>query len=185
MTTGRCWSKADCAKALAMLAEGKSNIDVAEHFGVTRHAVNVKLHRLRYPEQRKMHETTRKAKALAEKQARPAKQHPWQRNGERWTDEENAELVLRKDRGENFFDIGLVLNRTNWSCKVQYHSLKRGTASKPGEIAATQRTTREAANELIHEIKAQPLRYASPFAEMLGEPPIGRSALDQKRMAAT
>lgn len=181
MTSGRCWSKADCAKALAMLAAGKQNTDIAEYFGVTRHAANVKLHRLRHPEQRKMRA---RAAAAAAKQARPAtvKIAPWQRNGVRWTEEENAELIARKDRGEIFTAIGIILNRTQWSCKVRYHALKRGTAATPGEVTVTQRTTREEGNERIHEVRCEMLRYASPFGELLGEPPIGRSALDRKRM---
>jgi hypothetical protein len=179
MTTRIRWTKEKNAKLLAMKAEGVPNKDIAEYFGITAHAVNVKCQRLRNPN---LHQLRPRAPSSTT----PARRSPataWKRNGERWTDEENAELVARKDRGENFSDIGIVLNRTLWSCKVQYHALKRGTAATPGEVAATQRTNREAVNSRIHEVRCETLHYASPFSEMLGEPPIGRRAINKREIA--
>jgi hypothetical protein len=168
------WTTERRAKLVAMRDEGKKFGEIAEYFDITAHAVNVMYNRLRYPRAPKP-----KPKPSTSN-AGTTRGEAWKRNGERWTDEENAELVLRKDRGENFSAIGVALNRTQWSCKVQYHALKRGTAATPGELATTARTTREACNERIHEVRCEVLRYASPFGELLGEPPIGRSALDKR-----
>ena len=178
LTPGRRWSREDCEQLLAMKAEKKTCAEIARHFGVSEKAVIARYAREIHPEwysnqSHKKQDDPRSTATAA-----------WTRNGHRWTDEENATLVERRDRGDTFTDIGIIINRTNWACKIQYHALKRGTAATPGEVLATQRTTRETVNERIHEVRCEVLRYANPFGELLGEPPIGRSALDRKRMGA-
>ena len=164
------WTQQRTCKLLALKAEGKSTSYIAETFNTTPKAIRATLERI---EMRK-----RRAERPA---VHPSLKQSWHRNGERWSDEENAELNRRKARGESFAHIGYALNRTQWSCKIQYHSLRRGTAATPGVKTATAATVRQDANERIQQVRTEPLRYASPFSEMLGEPPIGRRAIDQKR----
>jgi hypothetical protein len=105
----------------------------------------------------------------------------------RWTAAENADLIDRHDRLRQPFDeIALEIGRSPWGCKQQYHALKRGTAApsvEAGKSGETKKTHREAMTERAQQALHKPLRYASPFGELLGEPPIGRSALDKKQQA--
>lgn len=99
------------------------------------------------------------------------------RRGERWSDEENAELIAAGDKGEEWGDVGIRLHRTRWACKVQYHALKRDPAPiKP----SYSRLARQHATALAKEIRDTRPQHRSITAEFFGDPLPGRSALDQR-----
>jgi hypothetical protein len=101
-----------------------------------------------------------------------------ERRGERWTNEENAELIAAGDKRQEWDDIGIRLKRTRWACKVQYHFLKRGGAPVK---ASVQRVTRQNATAFAKEIRDTLPQYDSITAAFFGDPLPGRSALDQMR----
>jgi hypothetical protein len=108
---------------------------------------------------------------------RPEKVEPQRR----WSEAENQTLLRRADAGERFETIARDLYRTRWACIIQHKVLKaRAPASLAGRRPSV-RTVREGYRFLAEEARSAPaLRYASPYGELLGEPPIGRSALDKK-----
>lgn len=150
------WNEKQCAELLSLRAEKKTFVEIGNHFGISRVAACVKWQRLMHPER---HGRTR------------------------WSAEENAELEKQRDKGVSFEAIADSLGRTPFGCKIQYHALKRGKARSTDwtRQEAAKKTVRETMIERAEEVRFQPLRYATPFSEMLGEPAIGRSALDQKK----
>lgn len=84
-----------------------------------------------------------------------------------WTEDEIATLVRMKSTGADVATIAKHLGRT-------YQS----TANKASSYVSV-----TVAKEPAPERPPAP-RYASRMAIMMGDPPIGRSALDQKRASA-
>jgi hypothetical protein len=177
MTTKR-WRKEDAALLLAMKRQKVSRRKIAKHFGVTIHACDMKVVRLR---------AAAKAAANGERPKRqPAGQSRPERRTQpapvRWSQAENDELVRRADAGEPFESIGADLGRTRWACKVHYHAIKRGTAATidapPVGKKATQRQEAAAAARHARESAQQ---HQTLTAELFGDPLPGRSALDRLR----
>lgn len=178
------WTKAEEIDLMAQKANGETDKYLAAHFNTTRAAVANKYERLLA--KTRDAELTRKAyagKPQKQKSEPRAVTQAYQRNGARWTPEDNATLVSDADAGIDFADIGIKLNRTRWACKVQYGCLKRGTSSRGvpiGLTIPTKKTTRELALEAAAQVRKHPVSYDSLTSEFFKDPPPGRSALDRK-----
>jgi hypothetical protein len=103
------------------------------------------------------------------------------RKGELWTDAENTKLLAAGDKGEQWGEIGLRLNRTGTACKVQYNTLKRRERGEAKHVSV-QRIRRLEATALAKEIRETRPQHRSITAEFFGDPLPGRSALDQRRV---
>lgn len=168
------WSRQEAAELLAMKAAKVRGCEIAAHFGVSERAVKMKYAHLRGLALRPPRPEPAPRQPIAS--AKPARPRlPWECNGERWNEPENADLVASGDRGEDFGATGQRLGRTRWACKVQYDSLKRNVAR-----AGTKRGNREAMNRVAQQVRAAPVAVRTLTAELLGDPLPGRSALDQR-----
>lgn len=174
--TRKRWSNEDRDLFLRMKADRKSGSQIAKHFGVSKHAVDHFYARLIHPEI--------KLKRRDEK-PRPtvlAKKLPWQRSGERWTEDESSELVARIDKGEDVGEIAVLINRTRWACVVQYNALKRGKAQPAADDMRTTRTNREKMDQARQLVLQNRVEHQSLTAAFFGDPLPGRSALDRMRV---
>jgi len=98
-----------------------------------------------------------------------------------WSMEEVAELVrLREMAGLNFNAIDKILNRRRGSAVVKYQTLQLGP--DPQHVSETGGRVHVTPKEQA-EFKALKLAQnrQSDISRLLGEPPPGYSALDQKR----
>lgn len=172
------WSKEDAELLLAMKRQKVARRKIAAHFGVTVHACDMKVVKLR---------AAAKAAANGERPKRqPAGQSRPERRTQpapvRWSQAENDELVRRADARETFEAIGAALGRTRWACKVHYHAIKRGTAAAiaapPARKKATQRQEATAAARQFRETAPY---HSTLTAAFCGDPLPGRSALDRLR----
>lgn len=172
------WTKEECDHLIELKQQTNPKLtgdQIADRLGRSRKAVTEKYSKICY--EMANGPTRRKPR----KPRDPSKSQPaYERNDERWTEEENTDLVRRADAGESYQEIGRVLNRTGWACKAQYGILKRGGTARLNQIDLARQADREAREEAIRQARAawQP---QSITAWLLGDPRPGRSALDQKR----
>jgi hypothetical protein len=187
------WTQDQCDLLFSMRKEGKSRAEIAAAIGVSIGSADVKYNKLK---------TARAARArlaaagvvVSEGDVRPsgrrdAKGAP----SPRWSVEHNLYLIAETERGVPFETIGQAINRTRWACKVQYSALKsgraRGVAAKtPPASAPAGQPTQPPTARLMHtsalvtdaELRSR-IQSQGITAGLLGDPPAGRSALDQKR----
>lgn len=168
------WRKEQTDKLLEMKLAKIPTSKIASYFGISISAVANRYARITRPEMR-LKEYAGKSKFS------PAKPVivtlAWQRNGEAWSEEETAKLLALIAAGKSFPAASVELQRTTWACKNQFYLLRRGT-DKP---VSTKRTSRQIADIAAAEARASLAIERCPIAEMLGEPPPGRSALDRIR----
>ena len=181
----RHWSREDCFTLLKLdsASPRPTHQALGERFGVTAHAVAMKLVKLRRGE------SLPKASAApypAKPSAAPRPELPHQtkmqihRRSQAWTSALDKIVLERCTPG----DVGIFrkvaddIGRTYHATRQRFYTLKRLAQNLPEH--PTVKTVRQSMDERVI-VAGAPLRYASPFAELLGEPPIGRSALDQKR----
>lgn len=161
------WPLEKYEKALALRATGICNREIAERLGVTLGALNMKLYNMRRAAQ-------------------------FQSNG--WSAADDDLLIdLHGVRKLEWRAIAPYFRgRSTVECRDRYHYL---TKARDKETTPRVRLRERKADGRIHYTAqdlaliqqqriAEPLRYASPFSEMLGEPPIGRRAIDRKPTGA-
>ena len=200
----RRWSDQDCRDLRAMKLENVSNRQIAAHFGVSVHAVLVKWHKLRSPEE--------KAEAArARLQGRKPVRHNWGPNTQ-WTLPRRAQLARLYDAAKrkkqfSWPEIAAVMGSSVASCQqtMYYIRKERGTATtyhlavdspppssieprpapppKPqpasaGSVLSSHVGTARLA--MMAEITAR-ISLQGATAGLMGDPPPGRSALDQRR----
>lgn len=103
----------------------------------------------------------------------------------RWTVEEDAQLLHLRDVERKFFtEIDATLNKSRHSSGDRYKILARRRGDVPAK--PPNKTSRTLLRDTIrvHEVARVTAGHASITAAFFGDPPPGRSALDQKRMAA-
>ena len=109
------------------------------------------------------------AVAAQKKYYRLTDQRPRARN-QKWSAEEDA-VIRSHARGKDLTDHTLP-GRSGFACRIRFcHLTKR---------ASRENLPRLTALHIQHQRKLRPLVYRTPYGEQLGEPPIGRSALDHK-----
>ena len=180
----RHWSREDCLLLLELdsAKPRPTHQALADRFGgLTAHAVAMKLVKLRQGQ------TIPKARPPQPEKlpAKPKPEIPFHtkmqihRTSRSWAPAEDAKVLARCPEGEDAIHaLTIELGRTYYAIRQRYHNLKKSagkTAPDGRKTVVMQATAAQATASRMA------LRYASPFGEMLGEPPIGRSALDQKR----
>jgi hypothetical protein len=103
-------------------------------------------------------------------------------SGRRWTADEDARLVhLHEVQGWFLNAIDVELGRPNKSSSERYRLLKRRCGSEPDK--PPRRSSRTLLRDAIRAHEAARARggNASIPEMVLGDPPPGRSALDQRR----
>lgn len=187
------WTQLQCDLLFSMRKDGKSRAEIAAAIGVSIGSADVKYNKLK---------SARAARAklaavgvvVSEGDVRPSgRRHARGKPSPRWSVEHNLYLIAETERSVPFETIGQAINRTRWACKVQYHALKsgraRGVAAKtPPAAAPAGRPTQPPTARLMHtsalvtdaELRSR-IQSQGITAGLLGDPPPGRSALDQLR----
>ena len=168
------WRKEQTDKLLEMKRARIPAREIASYFGISISAVANRYARITRPESR-LKEYAGKSRCSPTKPVTVTL--AWQRNGEAWSEEETVKLLALIAAGSSFPSAAIDLQRTTWACKNQFYLLRRGT-EKP---LHTKRTSRQIADIAAAEARASRSIERCPIAEMLGEPPPGRSALDRMR----
>lgn len=105
------------------------------------------------------------------------------RNYRRWTAEEDARLLHLHDvKGWFFNAIDVELGRVNKASSDRYKRLmgQRGNVPRQPRTKTSRTVLRDAIR--ADDIARASAGHTSITAMLLGDPPPGRSALDQKRM---
>lgn len=109
-----------------------------------------------------------------------------------WTESENAYLLKTCGPRSSISDhewpaiaAGMGTKRTPAGCKQQFHKLRRAARGIVPKARIRRRKTEIIAGMQAPLAPHQMPQHASPIAAMLGEPPLGRSALDQMRAVLT
>lgn len=121
----------------------------------------------------------------------------------RWTDEETERLLdLMKTHGRDFKTIGKIMGRTHQSAEHRWRWINMPVDQLDGRKrrenarkAVIRQTTKGTKHDLLvrklivpdHVIAEQVRRMSAPLtisAFVLGDPPLGYSALDRKREGA-
>lgn len=122
----------------------------------------------------------------------------------RWSDEETQRLLdLMKTHGRDFKTIGKLMKRTHQSCEHRWRWInmpvdqldgrKRRENARKAVIRQTAKGTKHdlPVRKIVvpdHVIAEQVRRMSAPLtisAFVLGDPPLGYSALDRKRQEVT
>lgn len=104
------------------------------------------------------------------------------RNYNRWTAEEDARLFHLHDVEGWFFNaIDVELGRANKASSDRYRLLmrQRGDAPKKPPTKTSRTLLRDAIR--VHEVARITAGHTTITGMLLGDPPPGRSALDQRR----
>ena len=199
------WTEQDCAELRAMkLAGERSNAEIAAHFGVSIHAIQVKWTYLRSPEEKA-------AAKAARRQGTKAVRHNWGPNTQ-WTVPRRAKLARLYDAAKrtkrfSWPEIAAAMNSSVASCQqtMYYIRKERGQAttyhlavdSPPPPVSPRRplpppppqpataapilsRHVGAARLAMMAEIGAR-IALQGATAGLMGDPPPGRSALDQRR----
>ncbi len=102
------------------------------------------------------------------------------RDYNRWTEEEDARLIQMRDVQRMMFkDIDKVLGRPHKSSNGRYHVLARNRGEEPPKVYKSSPTLmRDAVRG--HESARVAAGHTTITGMLLGDPPPGHSALDQK-----
>lgn len=111
---------------------------------------------------------------------------PMTRRYQRWTAEEDAQLLHLYEVENKFFrEIDVILQKPQGAAGDRYKLLMRDRGKAP--VKPPNKTSRTMLRDAIraHETDRITAGHASITAMVLGDPLPGRSALDQKRMGVS
>ena len=156
--TRRAWSKERRDLLLEMVDNGKTDAELALHFGVSPAAVGKIRRELRGP--------------------KPPDSPPW-------SEEESAELMRRWNAGEHAEAIAAALNRTVWAVRCKFYGMRGPVVRREPPSYLNRINFRPAKPDPADQALAlaRQLRHETITAAIFGDPLPGRSALDEKRAA--